>query len=146
METLTLKRSAWRWIAVALSSVLITAACATSRTVILRPVAGGQPLDTVFHTGWFATGGEVEVTFPNGETATGRWSSVNSGTDLGSIFVQTPSGPVSALSVASTGTPTGVATLSTADGLTLLCVYEGTKNSGVAFCTDSDGASYVGNW
>ena len=81
-----------------LGLTVLLSGCSLKKTVLVRPVAGGKPIETVFTSGLFASGGDVTATFPDGSTATGRWSKL-SGTAVQSVFVTTPFGPISALRV-----------------------------------------------
>jgi hypothetical protein len=110
------------------------------------PVAGGEVVIVEFTSGLFASGGDVIAHFPEGVVLRGRWSVVDEGADLGLVTVFTPNGPVTATTLVASGTPNGVATLTSREGTTAICTFTGTYGSGVASCADSTGRRYVGNW
>lgn len=133
------------FLAVALLSGILGAGCALKKTVMMMPLDGGAPIETIFTSGVFATGGDVAGRLVDGRTVAGRWSQVDDGTDLGLVAVATPRGPITATALTQTRRPNGVATLY-GDGLTVLCVFSGTYSGGTVYCGDSEGRRYFGNW
>jgi hypothetical protein len=128
------------------AAVIFCGGCSITRTILLADTgAAGPPLVIEFETGIFSTGGDVVATLPTGETLRGRWTEIDSGTDLGFFQVATPSGPITAYALAENRTPNGVATLF-GDDVNAICIYEGTASRGVAVCADTNGRQYVGNW
>ena len=80
-----------------LATTLITAGCVVTRSATLVEFASGEVLHGKF-TDSAATGGTVEVTMPNGELLSGRYSAIR-GTDE----VEFSSATVSATAVGASG-------------------------------------------
>lgn len=127
------------------AALVVTLTIRRSKTVRLIAVNGvAEPLVAEFSRRGLAGSGPVTVS-AGLETFAGTWSQVDSGSNLASFFLTTPSGPVTALGLARTGTPTGVAILEGSES-SLLCVWSGSFSSGVVTCADNSGHRHVGNW
>jgi hypothetical protein len=124
---------------------ILLPACAVTKSFSLMPLDGGSVASVVFRSGALAQSGEIQATFDGNRFLHGRWTQLDSGVRLESLYVTTPNGRIDATSLVQKGQPSGVATLVGSD-LTALCVFTGTAGGGVANCADSKGRRYSGNW
>ena len=110
----------------------------------LVPVQGrGQPVQFTCK-GKPYKGGDCVASFGDVQLS-GDYVVVDSGRDLSAYFISTPSGPVTALGLARTGTPRGVGLFTGPQGIRFICAFEG-ERSGSATCTDNAGTMYWGLW
>lgn len=128
-----------------LIAVFALSGCALQKSVLMLPTDGGEPMKATFKSPLVGSSGDVEGHLPDGRSIIGRWTRVRSSVDLALVSVSTPRGPITAAGLVQSGSPTGVATLR-GEGVTVICVYSGSHSNGVAYCGDSDGRRYVGNW
>ena len=142
------RRQVATWLVVGLVVGAIAAIVAAnrtiSRTVRLLAVDGGDAMEGTFVSKGAASSGPATGSLGLRKLV-GRWTQVDSGTDLTTFFLTTPFGPITAFGLSQARTPSGVATLE-GEGINVLCVWTGSLRAGVATCADSSGRQYVGNW
>ena len=115
-----------------------------TRTIRLISTDGGEPAHALWSLKGSVNSGPLQVTLGSQELV-GRWTALDTGVDLSTIMVTTPSGPITALGLSQSRPPTGVAVVDGPDGAAV-CTWTGSMSAGVVTCADSHGHHYIGNW
>ncbi len=115
-----------------------------TRTFQLISTDGGEPAHAMWTVEGLANSGPLQMTLGS-EELQGRWTALDTGVDLSTIMVTTPSGPITALGLSQARAPTGVAVLDGPD-VDAVCTWTGSTSAGVLTCADSHGHHYMGIW